>query len=272
VIRHNPQSIPAATSKGQLVPAWSELIRDLLRQLETPHKGITVTRKKDGVETVLTRFTKDPEVLFGKLQGLVRSWSTAPTGPSADELVPSVMPGAASAYEFIAAPNRRFQLDDSQSKISELINAVARVIGADTGKHPPAQPELESEIQALIAQVRASGNKDNFNDLAKQLRQFWLKLELRGGDKAKIQEGLVRLLRLLVENVSEMVEDDKWLHGQIAVLQEIMANPMDKHAIADAERTLRDTIIKQGTLKQSLSDAKATLKSMMTTFIDRWAT
>jgi diguanylate cyclase len=118
-------------------------------------------------------------------------------------------------------------------------------------------------------QVRASGNKDSFNDLAKQLRQFWLKLELRGGDKAKIQEGLVRLLRLLVENVSEMVEDDKWLHGQIAVLQEIVAHPMDKHSIADAERTLRDTIIKQGTLKQSLSDAKATLKSMMTTFIDR---
>jgi len=53
------------------------------------------------------------------------------------------------------------------------------------------------------------------------------------------------------------------------VLQEIVASPMDKHAIADAERTLRDTIIKQGTLKQSLTDAKATLKSMMTTFIDR---
>jgi diguanylate cyclase len=53
------------------------------------------------------------------------------------------------------------------------------------------------------------------------------------------------------------------------VLQGIVANPMDKHAIADAERTLRDTIIKQGTLKQSLADAKATLKSMMTTFIDR---
>jgi diguanylate cyclase len=77
------------------------------------------------------------------------------------------------------------------------------------------------------------------------------------------------LLRLLVENVSEMVEDDKWLHGQITALQEIITKPLDKRAIADAERNLRDAVIKQGTLKQSLTDAKATLKSLMTTFIDR---
>ncbi len=66
-----------------------------------------------------------------------------------------------------------------------------------------------------------------------------------------------------------MVEDDKWLHGQIAALQEIITNPLDKRSIADAERNLRDAVIKQGTLKQSLTDAKTTLKSLMTTFIDR---
>jgi diguanylate cyclase len=116
--------------------------------------------------------------------------------------------------------------------------------------------------------VRATDNNQIY-ELANKLRHFWLKLELRGGDKTKIQEGLVRLLRLLVENVSEMVEDDKWLHGQIAALQEIITKPLDKRAIADAERNLRDAVIKQGTLKQSLTDAKATLKSLMTTFIDR---
>ena len=52
-------------------------------------------------------------------------------------------------------------------------------------------------------------------------------------------------------------------------LQDIIANPLDKHAIADAERSLRNAIIKQSTLKQSLTDAKSTLKSLMTTFIDR---
>jgi diguanylate cyclase len=77
------------------------------------------------------------------------------------------------------------------------------------------------------------------------------------------------LLRLLVENVGELVADDQWLHGQIVTLQEIIANPIDKRVIADAERNLRDAIIKQGLLQKSLSDAKSTLKGLMTTFIDR---
>jgi diguanylate cyclase len=96
-----------------------------------------------------------------------------------------------------------------------------------------------------------------------------LKQELHGREKIRIQEGVVSVLRLLVKNVGDMVDDDKWLHGQIEVLREIVSNPLNKHSIADAERTLRDTIIKQGSLKQSLTDAKTTLTNMMTTFIAR---
>ncbi|MBI4809569.1 MAG: diguanylate cyclase [Nitrosomonadales bacterium] len=271
---HEISGVPAAedtgatAGKGTLVPAWSELIRDLLRQLEIQHKGITVTRKKEGVETVLSRFANDPEILFGKLQNLMRSWSTAPTLTSPDELVPPIAPAplthatGAAAPVAVAAATPSAENPEMLSKLRELL--------AQTMENTLAsQPELDSEIQSLAAQIRATDNSDRINDLAKQLRQFWLKLELRGGDKAKIQEGLVRLLRLLVENVSEMVEDDKWLHGQIAALQEIVAKPLDRRAIADAERSLRDAVIKQGTLKQSLTDAKATLKSLMTTFIDR---
>ncbi len=127
-----------------------------------------------------------------------------------------------------------------QADYQELLGQLRELLAQTLENTLATQPELKDEIQALIAQVRATDNKDRLNDLAKQLRQFWLKLELRGGDKAKIQEGLVRLLRLLVENVSEMVEDDKWLHGQITALQEIITNPLDKHSIADAERNLRD--------------------------------
>jgi diguanylate cyclase len=178
------------------------------------------------------------------------------------------MPGAEPAAS-AAKPATTSAASPAQAEHQELINQLRELLAQTLENTLSAQPELGSEIQALVAQVRASDNKDKLNDLAKQLRQFWLKLELRGGDKAKIQEGLVRLLRLLVENVSEMVEDDKWLHGQIASLQEIISSPLDKRAIADAERSLRDAIIKQGSLKQSLTEAKATLKSMMTTFIDR---
>jgi diguanylate cyclase len=132
-----------------------------------------------------------------------------------------------------------------------------------------SQPDLIGEIQTLAQQARATRDFDQSTLLAKQLRQHWIKLELRDSDNAKIQEGVVRLLRLLVENVGELASDDEWLHGQIVTLQGIIARPMDKRTIADAERNLRNAIIKQGFLKQSLIDAKSTLKSLMTSFIDR---
>jgi hypothetical protein len=65
---------PSGNQSKQAQP-WSDLIRDLLRQLEITHKGITLARKKESVEMVLARFGTDPATLSEKLQGLVRSWS-----------------------------------------------------------------------------------------------------------------------------------------------------------------------------------------------------
>lgn len=255
-------SAPPAGSNDTKPPLnWPHLIRDLLKQLEMPHKGITISRKKEGVDTVLSRFGAKPDALFEKLQGLVRSWGNAATAVS--EFAPTAMPDIAA--EPISTPPPPSVTTGG----NELLNQLRELLAQSLENTQPSHPELGDEIKKLVAVVRATNDPSRINELAKQLRQFWLKLELRGGDKVKIQEGLLRLLRLLVENVSELVADDEWIHGQITALQEIIAQPMDKHAIADAERNLRDAIIKQSTLKQSLTDAKATLKSLMTTFIDR---
>jgi hypothetical protein len=53
-----------------------------------------------------------------------------------------------------------------------------------------------------------------------------------GGDKTKIQEGLVRLLRC-GRKCGEMVEDEEWLRSD-RHLHEIISNPLDKLIIADA--------------------------------------
>ena len=39
--------LPKPKENGPSLPSWSDLIRDLLRQLETTHKGLTVSRKKE---------------------------------------------------------------------------------------------------------------------------------------------------------------------------------------------------------------------------------
>ncbi len=247
---------------------WAGLIRDLLRQLETPHKGLTVTRKKEGVETVLTRFATNPEALFEKLSGLMRSWSestTAAPNTIETESAPPAAPAAPIPSVMSPAAISAQPPEGTAEMLGQLSELLAQTLESLLG----AQPELTPEVQAIVRQVRDIKTHEQVTSLANLLRQFWIKAELRGGDKTKIQEGLVRLLRLLLANVGDMVEGEEWLHGQIAILQDIVANPIDKNAIADAERSLRDAIIKQGTLKQGLNDAKSTLKSLMVTFIDR---
>lgn len=267
-----PETAPVATTESKpdvlAVPAssWSSMIRDLLRQIDIPHKGITLSRKKEGIETVLTRFTSDASVLHEKLQSLIKSWSSAGGIPT-------------EAIEVIGSEPTAVTAGSDSSKVTptstgsgsphELMSQLRELLAHTIENTVHTQPEFSGEIQTLAQQVRSSESSKQITELATQLRKFWLKLELRGGDKVKIQEGLLRLLRLLVENVGELVADDKWILGQVSALKDIIEQPLNKNAIADAERNLRNAIIKQSTLKQSLTDAKVTLKSLMTTFIDR---
>lgn len=248
---------------GEAVQSWSELIRDLLRQLEITHKGLTIARKKEALENVLSRFATNPEALLEKLAGLIKSWREhqVAVGVEIEPATPDEIEPTPSAH---TAPAAR-----SFGGNAEILDKLSELLAQALESILSTLPDLAQNVQSLTHQVRDSKTPEQFAALEKQLRQFWIKVELHAGDNAKIHDGLVRLLRLLVENIGEMVEDEDWLFGQIAILQEIIDKPMDRRAIADAERSLRNAVIQQGMLKQSLNDAKSTLKSLMTSFIDR---
>lgn len=260
-----PQTDNQPTEEAPL--AWHELIRDLLKQLETPHKGLTISRKKEGLEIVLSKFASNPPILFEKLRGLMRSWA----GPTADSPVESGPSQNEAKQQPIAsqAPKASASAATTSADDTELVAQLCELLAQALESIQQAQPELAEEISTLSQQIRAVRTPAEITLLNNQLRHFWIKLELRVNDNNKVQEGLVRLLRLLAENIGELVADEKWVHGQVLTLQGIIANPLDRRSIADAERSLRDAIIKQSMLKQSLVDAKNTLKNMMASFIGR---
>lgn len=130
-------------------------------------------------------------------------------------------------------------------------------------------PELAEEAEKLAQIIDYARTEETLNDAAASLKQLCFKIELKNGDMAEEQELLLRLFRLLIENVSELVEDDAWLSGQIAVVQNLLAGPINYVALMDATRSLKEVIYKQSLLKHSLSEAKRTLKQMMLTFIER---
>ena len=61
-----------------------------------------------------------------------------------------------------------------------------------------------------------------------------------------MKQDLLRLLKLLVDNISELVADDQWIRGQIAVVQTIVSSPIERALIQDAERGLKEVISSKG--------------------------
>ncbi len=130
-------------------------------------------------------------------------------------------------------------------------------------------PTLVTEAESLGAAVKGAHTEDALNEIALRLKQLCYQIEIKSGDVAAQQELLLRLFKLLLENVSELLDDDSWLRGQIDAVQELIAGPLDQRALEDATRSLKEVIYKQSQLRHSLSDVKLTVKNMMMTFIDR---
>lgn len=253
--------------------SWAELIRDLLKQWELKQSGLTVARKKEGLDRVLINFAGDSSLLYKKLHALVNAWAGNPaqTGleMEGEGPAPAVEPmrGLESAADVRVLAAGIEELSKDNFKL--LRDMLAQTL--ETGIVPRLTqfPELAGEANQLALSVRAAESSAALDRLAKALKQFWLKLELRGESDAVIMDGLLKLLKLLVNNIGELTLDDQWLRGQIAVVQEIISHPLNPRVIYDAERSFKEVIFKQSTLKQGLNEAKTTLKNMVASFIDR---
>jgi diguanylate cyclase len=232
---------------------WAQLILDLLKQWETRHGSLTTARKRDRLERVLRVPGADAAGLAKKLQNLVKSWSQAAPEQAVDS-APVADAGAPAAQA------------DPLSQLRDLLAQTLEFAVSSQLRHAP---DLAAEADSLAKAARAAAGRDAIARLSTALKQFWFKLEVRGGENAELHQGLLRLLRLLIDNTHELLGEDQWLRGQVALLQEIVSRPLDPAAIAEAESRLKEVIFKQGTLRFSLQEAKAALKQLIASFIDR---
>jgi diguanylate cyclase len=157
--------------------------------------------------------------------------------------------------------------DDTDSK--QLRDLLSRTLTFAVASLLSASPALATEAEALGAAVKTAHTEAALGEIALRLKQLCYQIEIKSGDVAEQQELLLRLFKLLLENVSELLDDDSWLRGQIDAVQNLIGGPIDQRALEDATRSLKEVIYKQSQLKHSLSDVKLTVKNMMMTFIDR---
>ena len=251
----------------QSADAWRALLAELVRQLDVGHKGITRARKKERLERVLDVHASSPEQLQQRLTTVVRNWSELQTEAVGVEAVEAQMPVAQNdpvmdAAAPAAGPNTA---DDAQ----HLCGLLAHVLEVGFAGLLAYEPALCSEAGVLARQARAARSEPEITALSGALKAFLLKIELTAASNAELHQGMLRLLRLVIDNVAELVGDDDWLHGQISTLAEIMSRPLDMVMIEHAERSIKDAILRQSSLRQNLTEAKTAFKSMVSGFVNR---
>lgn len=258
----------------ELMPAgdggnWGTLIRMLVRQLEASHKGLTSSKKKEGLERVLLNFESDPEQLPLKLQALISSWGAgAAVERPVDEVEEEPAPAAASATGGTAPAAGAATAGPLASLWRDLL---VRTLEIGLLSQLKYIPELSRGAEVLLEQAKRAQTEKEVTKLSEAFKSYWYKLEMHTDAQFRLHEELMHLMRLLVDNMSELVADDKWLAGQTAIIRDIIAKPLDIEVLYDAESGLKELIFKQGKLKHGLVEARDTLKQMATTFVERLA-
>lgn len=234
-------------------PSWNNLLSTLIAQLDRPQQGLTPSSKRAALERMLAS-TRSPPLLASRLEELLREWSSRGNSEPANATPPP------------PEPNRL--TDRTSTSWQEACAFVLEMPCASSLRDIPA---LELEARELAGRMRAAQSPPAANDVLSQLRKFAFRVELASEDRGETSAGVLNLLQLMIDNIGELLIDDRWIHGQTNVLREILSNPLNARAIDSAERRLRDLVFKQSQMKAGLIEAQQSLKTMLKDFVGHLA-
>lgn len=236
---------------------WSKVLRALMQSFETNHTGWTRARKRDSLTTLLNSMPRDPDSLLARLRALISGWEETAAARAPIETADGVADQAQDTQGNVAQPLR-------DCLISALDVALPALLGH--------APDLAWEARTLAGRVRVADNAAALIHIGGDLRLFAKRAELHGGGDGQIRDALLRLLRLIVDNMRNLVGGDQWIQGQVTIVKNLLGRPLTPEFIEEAERAIKDLMVRQGTLKHSLEEARASLKALLQDFIDRLGT
>ena len=240
-------------------PRWPEVLRPLMKQWDARQTGLTHTRKREMLERVLINFGNDAHGLFEKLGALTRTWADG----AKDEEQIAADPAPASPPDKTGGHAKDSVPGDCRPILTGLSNNLRQLAETCDARWPDLAARASDLARAVAgADHLKAAQFDAWSALWREV------LEHVEGDN-EMSAGLKRLMGLLFLNIGELVGDEAWLSGQFAAMENLMAGDLQVDMLVEAERSLRELAFKQGVLKGSLDDAKARLKTLVSTFIDR---
>ncbi|MDR2926325.1 MAG: diguanylate cyclase [Azoarcus sp.] len=244
--------------------AWGALIRDLFRQWENTASQLMLTQKREALEHVLQSAASNPATLFARLESLQKSWSQTRHSGSVEMFPADFSDEPADQAISREAPDGMAEAEALVLLLRELF------VYALENCHASLNDDdlLAEECHALIEAAHSASTPKQFQAMRQKLKDFAFRLELLDEDHRELSASLQKLLRLVVENVGELVLDDQWIHGQIEVVRDILGQPLSQKNLDDAELRFKEVVFKQSQLKLGLQDAQNAMKSMLADFVE----
>jgi diguanylate cyclase len=252
---------------------WSSLISTLLKQLETNHKGITLSRKRQGLSRVLMNFAKDPDMLAEKIQALLRSWGSE----SKAQAIETVNDTTSTKDLTLNEPTAHQEFNRTETTLSpkndyslmQLRDMMTRTLDLALIPLLKDAPKSQQDAQSLLVDLGKDLSVQTLTKCTNNLKSILFSLETEMEEKENINKTLVGLLSLLVKNMAEITADDHWFKGQIDIVNDVLSKPVTSLSLQNAESSLKELIHKQDNLKPAISNAQNLLKQMAATFIAR---
>ncbi|MBB1075216.1 diguanylate cyclase [Rhodoferax sp. 4810] len=151
---------------------------------------------------------------------------------------------------------------DFFGQIARMIEFAMPALGRDDDR-------FVEQTQALLKSLRDPAT--DAITVKQMIGQYSHRLSFAAEDQAEIKSVLLKLLHLLVENISHLSIDDSWLKGQTEALMAACVPPLTLRRLDDVEQKLKDVIFKQTEAKSRAVQAQEEMRQMLATFIERLA-
>lgn len=271
-ISTNDNSTKLTPAKQIIGISLGETIRELLKQLEVTNESISIKTKRNELNHILSQFPHDTEQLHNKLRELMDLWrSLKPYSQEIDNNTANTL--LLKNQTGLTVQNHHSELDISEQDhaISDFINQTLGLI-AQILEHISNtlidDKTLADEAKIFSQQVRIIRNKFEMKQFISNFQTFYFKLESRSKNEIELQQGLVKLLNLLMDSTGELLSEDQWIKEQIIRLRETISKPLDAQILAKAEHYLQEIIRKQEIIKNYLGNARLTVKQMVNSLIN----
>lgn len=145
-------------------------------------------------------------------------------------------------------------------QIARLIEYTQPALGTDDAR-------FQEQMQQLLKVLRDPAAEAY--KVKALLADFSHRLSFAAEDQAEVHLSLLKLVRLIIENIGELSLDDQWLKGQTDALKQAAQPPLTLRRLDDVERRLKDVLFKQTEAKGRALEAQEELRQMLATFISR---